>query len=480
LRAPFRLPFLRARPPGVTPAAGLPSGLPSVGDHLSTARGGGGWLRIFESYPGAWQQNVVLDRETILTYFAVYACITLIASDIAKLPVELVAETDDDIWVETTSPAYSPVLRKPNSYQNRIQFWESWMLSKLTRGNAYILKIRDNRNVVVGLLVLNPDRTHPLIAEDGSVFYQVGGSRLNAIEDAVVAPAREIIHDRMNCIYHPLVGTSPVWAAAYSAAQGLAIQKQSAKFFRNASQPGGVLTAPGAISDATATRLKDAWENNFSGENAGRVAVLGDGLKYERMSLTAVEGQLIEQLKWTADVVCSVFHVPPYKIGVGAMPTYNNIQSLNVEYYSQCLQSLIEAAELCLDEGLEMPVDLGVQFDIDNLLRMDSVTQMSTLKDGVAGAILAPNEARKRIDLPPVPGGDSPLAQQQNYSLEALAKRDAAPPSTAPGAPPSPSQPASDAGTPADGADPAQEPDPAAAKRLLGLFEASLKEALDA
>jgi HK97 family phage portal protein len=476
----MRLPFIRARPPAVTPATtgglplgvGMEPGLPS--------RGGGGWLRVFESFPGAWQQNIVLDRETILTYFAVYACVTLVASDISKLGVKLVAQDANGIWNETTNPAYSPVLRKPNSYQNRIQFWESWMLSKLTRGNAYILKIRDNRNVVVGLMVLNPDLTHPLVASDGSVFYQLSGSRLNQIEDAVVAPAREIIHDRFNCLYHPLIGTSPVWAAAYSAAQGMAIQKQSAKFFANASQPGGVLTAPGAISDATALRLKDAWEHNFSGENSGRVAVLGDGLKYERMSLTAVEGQLIEQLKWTADVICSVFHVPPYKIGIGAMPTYNNIQSLNVEYYSQCLQSLIEAAELCLDEGLEMATGTGTMFDVDNLLRMDTVTQMVTLKDGVAGAILAPNEARRKLDLPPVKGGDSPLAQQQNYSLEALAARDAAGPPpgiTGSATTPSPTP------TAADGEDPAAEDpvaDPAAAKRLGDIFEAGFMEAFNA
>jgi phage portal protein BeeE len=40
-------------------------------------------------------------------------------------------------------------LRKPNRYQNRIQFWEGWILSKLMRGNTYVLKVRDdNRNVV--------------------------------------------------------------------------------------------------------------------------------------------------------------------------------------------------------------------------------------------------------------------------------------------------------------------------------------------
>jgi HK97 family phage portal protein len=420
----MRLPSWLTR--ALAPTAHAPTGKPSGA--LSSA-GSGGWMRIWESYTGAWQQNFVLNRETTLTYFAVYACITLIASDIAKLPLCLVEEDDDGMWDETSSPAYSPVLRKPNSYQNRIQFWEQYILSKLSRGNTYVLKIRDNRNVVTGLAVLDPDRTWPMIADDGSVFYQVRGPRLLGMMDQeVMIPSREIIHDRMNCLYHPLIGTSPVWSAAYAATQGMAIQANSSKFFANASQPGGVLTAPGAISDATAARLKLAWETNFTGDNAGRVAVLGDGLKYERLAMTAEESQLIDQLKWTADVICSVFHVPPYKIGLGAMPTYNNIQSLNVEYYSQCLQSLIEAAELCIDEGLECPVGLGVEFDIDNLLRMDTSTQMTVLANGVKGVILSPNEARSRMNLPPVEGGDSPIAQQQNYSLAALAARDAAGP----------------------------------------------------
>lgn len=455
--------------------------------NLQSAGSGGGWLRIFESYPGAWQQNVVLDRETTLTYFAVYACITLIASDIAKLPVKLVEEDDDGTWKETSNPAYSPVLRKPNSYQNRIQYWESYFLSKLTRGNTYVLKLRDARNVVTGLAVLDPDRTWPLIADDGSVFYQVRGPRLlGMMDEEVMIPSREIIHDRFNCIYHPLIGTSPVWSAAYAATQGMAIQAGSSKFFANASQPGGILTAPGAISDATAARLKLAWETNFTGDNAGRVAILGDGLKYERLSLTAAESQLIDQLKWTADVVCAVFHVPPYKIGLGTMPTYNNIQALNVEYYSQCLQSLIEAAELCLDEGLECAVGLGTEFDIDNLLRMDAATQMTVLANGVKGVIYAPNEARAKIGLPPVEGGDSPIAQQQNYSLAALAARDAAgPPQPAPGGagalPPPTGADTGDGQDPAEADGNAEDASAAAAELAFAeLLTASFAEALDA
>src|SRR5690606_6665184 len=155
-----------------------------------------------------------------------------------------------------------------------------------------------------------------------------------------------------------------------AAMQGLNIQKNSTSFFGNRSIPGGILTAPGHISDDTASRLKSYWESEYSGRNAGKIAVVGDGLKLEGMAVKATDSQLIEQLKWTAEVVCSTFHVPPYKIGIGEQPTYNDIQSLNIEYCNQCLQSLIEDAELCMDEGLGMADGIGTEFDLDGLLRM--------------------------------------------------------------------------------------------------------------
>lgn len=387
------------------------------------SQGRRGWFSIFESFPGAWQQNVEIRYDSVLSNHADFACRTLIASDIAKLRIKLVAKDNDGIWSETSNSAYSPVLRKPNHYQNRIQFMESWVLSKLQRGNAVILKQRDGRGVVQRLYVLDWANVTPLVSDDGSLFYQLNTDNLSGLPESVTVPAREIIHDRFNCFFHPLVGLSPIFAGGLAAMQGLAIQNDSTLFFRNGAQPGGVLTAPGAISDETAKRLKEYWDNNFSGKNAGKVAVLGDSLKYEAMRAKAVDSQLIEQLKWTAEVVCSTYHVPPYKIGVGAMPSHNNIQSLNVEYYSQCLQVLLESIELCLDEGLGMGESIGTEFDTDNLLRMDSVTQMEVLDK--SKGIMSPNEQRKKLELKPKAGGDSPMLQQQNFSLEALAKRDA-------------------------------------------------------
>ncbi len=194
------------------------------------------------------------------------------------------------------------------------------------------------------------------------------------------------------------------------------------------SKPGGILTAPGRINVETQTAIKEYWSVNFTGEKAGQVAVIGDGMKYEPLAVPAVDAQLVEQLKLTKEDIAGIFAMPLYKIGAGPVPATSNVEALNQQYHSDCLQIHIESIELCLDEGLgldKVPAKLyGTEFDLDVLLRMDSATQIKTLAEGVGAAIYSPNEARKRMSLPPKDGGDTPYLQQQNFSLAALDKRD--------------------------------------------------------
>ncbi|WP_250532429.1 phage portal protein [Caballeronia sp. ATUFL_F1_KS39] len=460
----------------------LPTDAQAVGSGVLGPFGSGGWwpLIVREPFSGAWQRNIEPRPETVLAYHAVYACITLISADVGKLAVRLM-KADGEIWIEAQSPAFSPVLRKPNRYQTHIQFVENWIMSKLTRGNTYVLKERDNRGVVVALYVLDPSRVRPLVTDDGGVYYQLDMDLLAGVApeldgQQIVVPASEIIHDRMNCLFHPLVGTSPLFACALAARQGLAILDNSAAFFENGAEPGGILIAPGAISDETAKRLKDRWEENYGGANRGRIAVLGDNLKYQPLTMTAVDAQLIDQLKMTSEIVCSVFHVPGYMVGVGTAPTYNNVEALSQNYYSQCLQSLIESFELCMDEGLSLPADYRTELDLDGLLRMDTATMVKTLSDAVGGGIAAPNEARKKLNLRPMKGGDTPYMQQQNYSLAALDERDRNKPFAKPDPAPVASQPASTSESADANADDTAEIDQERAARWLNQLLAGLTE----
>jgi len=396
-------------------------------DNLRPVKGGPnrGWFRIMEPFSGAWQRNISLDTNTVLSFAAVYSCVTLISQDIGKLRIKVVEfDKNARIWREIVDSGYEAMMMKPNDYQNHIKFLEYWIISKLLQGNAYGLKQRANGKVVK-IYVLDPTRVTPLVSTTGDVYYRLATDNLSELPMDVVVPASEIIHDPMLTLFHPLVGVSPLYACGLSALQGLNILDNATKFFGNQSQPGGILVAPGEISEVSANQLKQYWEENFTGANAGKIAVVGDGLKYEPLTMKATDAQLVEQLKLSAETVCSCFHVPAFMIGAAPTPALNNVETLTQLYYSQCLQSLIESFELCMDLGLDLlPSGQGIELDLTGLFRMDTLTRYSVHEKGIKAGMLKPNEARRDEDLEPVEGGDTPYMQQQNYSLAALNKRD--------------------------------------------------------
>ena len=393
-----------------------------IGKALAPVDNRGGWFPIVqESFAGAWQQNVEVVLEDTLQYWAVLRCVGIISSDIAKMRIRLMERNSSGLWDEAKQ---LPVLRKPNRMQTRVQFFQNWMESKLTRGNTYVLKQRDARDIVIALYILDPNRTRPLVSDSGDVFYELRRDNIaNVQNDVIVVPASEIIHDRWNTLYHPLVGFSPIYACGVNAITALRATRNSAKLFENGARPGGVLSAPGAIKQETAARLKAYFEENFTGTNAGKIAVLGDGLAYVQLTMNAVDSQLIEQLKWNDSTIAGAFGVPAYMINAGTAPAYNNVEALNQQYYSQCLQVHIESIEICLDEGLELSESQCTECDLDDLLRMDTATKIRSVVEGLKG-LYTVNEGRRKFDLKPVPGGDTVYMQQQNYSVEALNRRD--------------------------------------------------------
>lgn len=408
---------------------------------------------VRDPYPGAWQQNQELNPRTALCSAAIYHCITLIAGDGAKLRPMLTEQQGDDTWLEVNNSPLLPVLRKPNRYQTRSQFWREWFTSKLIHGNTYVLKERDNRGltenqgVVRALYVLNPSAVTVLVADNGDVFYRLGRDNLAKVDDnGITVPASEVIHDRSACFWHPLIGVPPLYAAALSASHGLTIQQNQAQFFANMSRPSGLLTSPNRISQATADRLQTLWQENFSGTNIGRLAVMGDGLKYEAMTIPPQQAQLAEQLGWTERNIAMAFGLPPYKMGLAAPVAFATAAQMNQDYYDQCLGVYLEESEQCMDDGLSLPFNRRIEFDTDGLLRMDPAAMADTDSKLVGSAIMKPNEARMRRNLQPVMGGDDCYLQQQNYSLPALAKRDAKDDPFAKDAGPAPEPP------PADGA----------------------------
>lgn len=399
-------------------------------------RSSGGWQTIaLEGFAGAWQTNqlTVATTRDLLSFPPIYRCVTLIAGDIAKQRMRLKALTKDDIWLESAVPSTSPFLRplrRPNSYQTPYQFWMAWVISRLLYGNAYVLKVRDNRGLGEGngnvreMHVLDPCLVSPLQAETGEVFYELRRDYLTGVDsERVTVPASEIIHDREPHLWHPLIGVSPLYAAQMPGTQGLNITQNAAKFFGNMSRPSGILVAPGPISAEQMQAIKEAWQTNYSADNIGKTAVLGDGMKYEPLATNFEQSQMTEQSQDAARWVAMAFGVPPYKLGLDGGVKFNNMEQQDADYLKQCLQTRMESMEQSLDAGLELPPDYRSEFDEGMLLRMDAKSRAQTHQVRVAASIEAVNEARKDEDMPPVTGGNIPLSQQQYWPIDILSQR---------------------------------------------------------
>lgn len=411
---------------------------PTVQSFFSSLWGGVG-LGPRETFPGEWQSSSraatgTATKRSPLAHSAVYTCINIIASDISKLQLRVMRPREGDKYGGREVHKNHPLMRvfnKPNHYQTSLQFLQHYVASKLWTGNAYVVLFRDGRGVVESMHALDPTTVTPAITADGSLWYLVKADKLNKLPEDIYLPARDVIHDRAITLFHPLIGVSPLYAAAVSASIGNSISANSEAFFSNMSRSSGTLTAPGEIPDATAIRLKKEWADNYSGIGFGTVAVLGSGLEWKPLNMTAVDAQLIEQLRFTVEDVGRVYRVPSFMLGETKL-TYRNSEQLTRTYFQGCLSYHIEAMEQCFNQKFEMSGGTKVEFDLTPLFRMETDLRYDTHQKALTAGIKAINEVRAEEDLPPVKGGEEPRLQMQYVPLS-MANM---PAPTAPGAQP--------------------------------------------
>jgi len=401
---------------------------------LSPVATTGGWRTIVdEPYTGAWQKNESITTESALANPSVFGCVSAISADIGKIAPPLLLQRDDrGFYSEVTNSAYTPVLRTPNSYQTAQQFTEQVVLSLLLYGNAYQLKHRDLRGVVDALYVLDPARVKVLTAPDGSVYYELQSNDLAGLPEAaqpIVVPAHEMIHARINCFFHPLMGLSPLYAIAGAVAQSQAIQSSSSAFFAGGGRSPFALVAPTKLDPLSAERAKEQ-ANKF--KTSGTM-ILELGMQIVPMPTTAADSQLIAQLGWTEETIAKAFRFPISLLNSARQPPYANAEASQLQYKA-CLDPYMVSIANGWTTGLELPLSLKVEFDDTLLSWMDTATRMAAAQKAIVSG-LSPNEVREIFhDLPPVPGGELPYLQQQNWPVASLAERDA--PADAPDAQP--------------------------------------------
>jgi HK97 family phage portal protein len=382
------------------------------------------------NWPETWWQaglSPLPRAATSLAFPAVYASIDTISSDIAALPLRhyRIVSAHPRRIEEVANSAPIRVLNYPNDYQTTFDLLKGLITSQLFRGNGYLYGVVNGRSEFDELHLLVPDLV-VIRRNSGEVYYQVTSQPLASLDAAMtVLPARVIFNHRMFCLGDPLYGITPLLAAALSSAAGLSILRSTEAFFRRMARPSGVLQTASRIDPTRAEAIKERWNRVFRGEEqAGDTAVLEEGLEWKPLTMTAVDAQLIEQLRYSVEDVARVYRLPLFMLGDLTTVNFSSSEQLTRIYYSGCLAAHIAALQTRLTSYFRMdPREEYLEFDLNGLFRTEMRARIESLTRAIQGGLRTPNEAREIEGLNPAEGGDTIFLQQQMVPATVLAAR---------------------------------------------------------
>jgi HK97 family phage portal protein len=385
--------------------------------------------------PELWlQMGLPTTVGRLATSSPVEAAVSIVSTDVGTLPIKVVEEREDGTMVSLRTTTAGRVLAKPNEYQTKTDFIIGLMRDVFFYGNAYAWADRDSRGQIMSLYPLRPRQVQPHIASDGTVYYSIALTELEIGERAdtmaqnrVMVPADQMLHHRMFTANHPLIGVSPLYAIAGTAAMNAAISDNLAAFHQNNARPGGLLIAPGGMKQETRDRLRQDFTKMFSGANSGRTAVLDFDAKYEELGyLKANEQQAVELLRYSVEDVARALRIPLHML-IGTGQTGAGVEAANRLYYTHCLRPQIEALENRLDDLFGFNgTNRFIMFDLDQIFRAESDKRIEALTKGIQGGVYTPNEARRMESLGPVEGGDGAFMQRQMTPVNLLSELAAA------------------------------------------------------
>lgn len=402
----------------------------------------GGWLSAKAGrFLNWWQLGYSINSHGQSSSM-VEACVSAYAQTVAMCPGDHWVTKPDGGRARVANSALTRILRKPNDYQSI-----SDLLLNLTRrlyemGEAFGLGIRNNRNEIAELHLMRSG--YPLIAEDGSVFYWLGGNEIvdRRFDLALPVPARDVLHVRLHTPHHSLKGVSPILATVLERAMASAALNQQVVFYLNQARPSFMLETDQQLTKEQVKDLRERWEAQTQGQNAGGTPILSWGLKAKALSISPHDGQLAEMLKIADQSIALAFRLPLQVLGVGSTPfasTEALMSSWKASGLGFCLNHIEEAFGLLF--GLHGQPDEYLEFDTKALLRSNFKELIEGLSRSTISGLHAPDEARKELGLPAVPGGvgKEPRVQQQVVPLSYGA--DMKPPDPSKALPPPPPPP---------------------------------------
>jgi HK97 family phage portal protein len=297
------------------------------------------------------------------------------------------------------------LFRRPNRWQTWFEFIGYAVTSICLRGNAFVVVERDRDANPIELVPIAPDRCSIMLTDEGELWYRINSRRLGF---GLLVPPDDMIHIK-NISMDGYVGVSPIAVAQDVIGLALATQQHGAVLFRQGGQVGGTLNHPGKMSKEAADRMAQSWRDVHSGvQNAHKVAILEEGMKFEKVSITNEEAQFLETRRFQVIDICRLYGVPPHRLGELDKATLNNIEQQNQQYVDSALKPTARSIEQLFDHHLlfdDERVMLECKFDFDDMTRGDLLTRYQAYQVGTLNGWLNRNEVRARENMNPIDDG---------------------------------------------------------------------------
>ena len=345
---------------------------------------------------------------------AVYSCVRILAEAVAGLPLHLYRYKENNGKEKAIDHTLYHLLHdEPNPEMSSFVFRETLMTHLLLWGNAYAQIIRNGKGEVIALYPLIPNKMTVNRDENGQLYYEYSKTAddfYNVSNSTVILNPRDVLHIP-GLGFDGLVGYTPIAMAKNAIGMAIACEEYGAKFFANGAAPSGVLEHPGTIKDPK--KVREAWQSQFGGSsNAGRVAVLEEGMKYTPISISPEQAQFLETRKFQINEIARIFRIPPHMVGDLEKSSFSNIEQQSLEFVKYTLDPWVIRWEQSLMRSLlshEEKKEYFIKFNLEGLLRGDYESRMNGYSIGRQNGWMSANDIRELENLDrisPEDGGD--------------------------------------------------------------------------
>jgi HK97 family phage portal protein len=410
-------------------------------------------LDIFNG--GRTDSGIRVSEMTALQVATVYACVNIISSAFACLPLNVYERLEirgrQGKKKAPNHPLMNLLHNEPNEEMTSFNFLKTVMVHDLLFGNAFVEIQRHPKTAAIDALwPRNPARTkairllRPMTIEGtvypgGTLLYETTENLMSSDPNAVEVQGAKVeegvrrlilAEDMLHVPGLSLdgrVGQSTVFLARQIIGLALATEKYGAKFFGNGARPAGILTLPNKPEDKAIENLRRSWAEAHGGENQFKVAVLEAGVKFEKIAATPEEGQMLQTRNYERAEICSVFNVPLHMVAASEKAGKSNVEQSSIEFVLYCLSPWIISWEKEFERKLFPKVGRTANqyfphFDRRHLLYPDADSRAKFYASGRQWGYLTKNDILELEDLNPdeSPAGDICMVQVNMQSDKAL------------------------------------------------------------